>query len=208
MKIEFDVWKNARNEVHLTSDDKRLVKPINIRAKDGLVSTGVLETALTDGAPDTVPPNYFQQRDHDRAVAALERERALRHDAEAERSSLLATIARLRGELAELRADGCGMTECGMLGTPGPKPQRVAGEYIDTGSWPAILSVSARLADGVLRAAGFPADPDVETQRVVVAALHYLGEQKFDLVRTDGVQAEVILTADGFASKVAEQAVR
>lgn len=46
MKLEFDVWKNANGEIHLTCNDKRLGKPINIRAKFKLESTAVLERAL------------------------------------------------------------------------------------------------------------------------------------------------------------------
>jgi len=48
MKMEFDVWENARGEVHLVCDDRRLEKPINIRAVEGLASTNVLRTALYD----------------------------------------------------------------------------------------------------------------------------------------------------------------
>lgn len=46
MKLTFDVWVNSRGEVHLTCDDERLEKPINIRAKDLLESTRVLRDAL------------------------------------------------------------------------------------------------------------------------------------------------------------------
>jgi hypothetical protein len=48
VKIEFEVWENQNGEVHLTSEDKRLQKPINIRAKEGLASTKVLRAALAD----------------------------------------------------------------------------------------------------------------------------------------------------------------
>lgn len=112
MKIEFDVWKNGRGEIHLTSEDKRLAKPINIRANDGLVSTSVLEAALQDKRNDSASTMIRLAT----AERGLEHERALRHDAEADRSGLLATIARLRGELLDLRTDGCGMTKCGMTG--------------------------------------------------------------------------------------------
>jgi hypothetical protein len=109
MQIEFDVWVNARDEVHLTTEDKRLSKPINIRAKDGLVSTDVLRAAIATGehgGANTMIRLAVAER-------GLENERALRHDAEADRSGLLATIARLRGELLSLRADGYGTIECG-----------------------------------------------------------------------------------------------
>lgn len=46
MKIEFDVWVNAKGEVHLTTNDPRLSKGVNIRAKEELESTRVLREAL------------------------------------------------------------------------------------------------------------------------------------------------------------------
>lgn len=46
MKLEMDVWINAHGEIHLTCEDPRLEKGINIRAKDNLESTRVLRKAL------------------------------------------------------------------------------------------------------------------------------------------------------------------
>ncbi|RRR98479.1 hypothetical protein [Glycomyces terrestris] len=51
MKIEFEVWVNAKGEIHLTSNDGRLAKGINIRAKEGLESTRVLREALAEQLP-------------------------------------------------------------------------------------------------------------------------------------------------------------
>jgi hypothetical protein len=46
VKLTFDVWMNAKGEVHMTCGDSRLEKPVNIRAKEQLESTRVLRAAL------------------------------------------------------------------------------------------------------------------------------------------------------------------
>lgn len=46
MKVVFDVWENAKGELHLTSNDPRLPNPVNIRAREGLASTRSLREAL------------------------------------------------------------------------------------------------------------------------------------------------------------------
>lgn len=48
MKMEFEVWQNASGAIHITCEDERLFKHINIRAKEGLVSTEVLAIALAE----------------------------------------------------------------------------------------------------------------------------------------------------------------
>jgi hypothetical protein len=62
MKLMFEVWCNAKGEVHLTCEDKQLLKPINIRAKDGLESTRVLTLALGEATPAPVaePAGKYQ----------------------------------------------------------------------------------------------------------------------------------------------------
>ena len=52
VKIEFDIWVNKKGEIHLTSNDPRLSKGINIRAKEGLVSTRVLRELLNGPLED------------------------------------------------------------------------------------------------------------------------------------------------------------
>lgn len=47
MKLEFEVWVNAKGELHITCDSSQLEKPINIRGKDNLESTRVLRNAVT-----------------------------------------------------------------------------------------------------------------------------------------------------------------
>lgn len=46
MKLTFDVWRNARGELHITCDDPALEKPVNVRLRPGLESTRVLGDAL------------------------------------------------------------------------------------------------------------------------------------------------------------------
>lgn len=46
MKIEFDVWENGQGEIHITSEDKRLDKGINIYVKNKLISAALLRKAI------------------------------------------------------------------------------------------------------------------------------------------------------------------
>lgn len=46
MKIEFNVWENGQGEIHITSEDKRLDKGINIHVKNKLISAALLRKAI------------------------------------------------------------------------------------------------------------------------------------------------------------------
>jgi hypothetical protein len=69
MKIEFDVWVNKQGEVHLASDDDRLYKGINIRAKDKLESTEVLRQAL---AVEEINKEYAKMEEESDKHSAFE----------------------------------------------------------------------------------------------------------------------------------------
>lgn len=51
MKLEnVEVWVNSKGELHITCEDPRLEKGINIRGKDHLESTRVLRAAIAKEA--------------------------------------------------------------------------------------------------------------------------------------------------------------